>query len=171
MRRIGILLAASVLILGACKKNNSSTTPCAPETIETYFQTNKSLETSIRAHDAGQDPKPYDYSLQGGQNIVFTYNQRFMNCPDVQDDEGGRMVFIEIPANKTEFTIDNATEGSKVLMVNQCFCYDAYPHLITKGKVTGKKIGFNLWEIEATLYSTADQTSPFYFKRKFTLKN
>jgi hypothetical protein len=159
-----------VFLLGACKKNNSSTSPCAPETIETYFQINKSLATTVRGHD-GQDPKPYDYQVQSGQNILFTYDQRFMNCPDVSDDEGARMVFIEIPADKTEFTIENSSSGSKVLMVNQCFCYDAYPHLITKGKVTGKRISFNRWEIEATLYSTADQTSPFYFKKIFTLKN
>ncbi len=171
MRRIGPLLLASLIFLGACKKKNSSSNPCKPESFESYFETNKTIDATVRANDVGMDPKPYDYQVKSGNNTVFTFNHRYADCPEVSDDEGGRLVLIEVASNATSFNITDTEATGKVLMVNQCFCFDGYPHMITKGKINGKKIGFNRWEIEATLYSNASQTTPVYFKRIFTLKN
>jgi hypothetical protein len=170
MRRI-VPVLVMVIFLSACKKQSSSTNPCKPETVDTYFEMNRTINASVRSNDLGLDPKPYDYEVKSGNNLLFTFNQQYQDCPDVMDDEGGRLVMIEVPANANSFSIvDNEGDG-KILMVNQCFCYDGYPHMISRGKVTGKRISFNRWEIEASLYSSASQTDPVYFKRTFTLKN
>ena len=162
---------AIILLLAACKKKNSSVNPCQPESFDSYFQTNKAIDATVRANGGTMDPKPYDYQVKTGNNLVFTYTHKFQDCPDMQDDNGSRTVLIEIPATASTFSIvDNEAVG-KVLMENKCFCYDGYPHMISRGVVTGKKVSMNIWEVEAKLFSSSDQTTPVYFKRLFTLRN
>ena len=171
MRRIVPVLLTALLFLASCKKKNSSSNPCKPESFESFFEMNRTIDASVRTNDVGMDPRPYNYEVKGGSNLVFTYNHRYSDCPDIADDEGGRLVMIEVPASASSFEFSDTEATAKILMVNQCFCSDGYPHMITRGKVTGKKISFNRWEIEAKMYSTASQTTPVYFKRMFTLKN
>jgi hypothetical protein len=171
MRLTVPLAIATLPLLIACKKQSSSNSPCSPETFETYYQANKTIQTSSTGNESGMSPAPLDYDVKSGNNIVFTFNQRYADCPDVMDDEGGRKVVIEIPEGTSAFYVANSQSDCKVILDNDCFCYNGYPHIIERGTISGNKIGINKWLIEATLYSDPSQTDPVYFKKVFTLKN
>ncbi len=88
--------------------------------------------------------------ISEGKKWVLEYKYTAPENPDIADDEYSETFTFQIkkPCGK-RFKITDLKKANAIFL-KSCFCADRGYSKITEGKITGKKIDKNTWEITAT---------------------
>ena len=143
----------AIFLTGACfscKKPAGS--GCIPESFEFNFQPSTTIDTT-RLLSTEPGIEYYSFTLKPGSKIVFTYRNRFEDCPPIADDEGEKAIIFEIPEQSDSFRYNDSVElrSAKCLISYSCFCYPSQPVMLKKGFIEGTKISTGSWRIKAQL--------------------
>lgn len=92
----------------------------------------------------------YWANIQEGDQLVFEYRYDYYEDAMLVDDEYSETIRFEVDANATEFSYQTEElNANKATLTRYCYCHFALEGLdITpQGKISGKKIADNEWEV------------------------
>lgn len=130
-----------IITVSACDNSND------PSVERLYYE---NTELSLPSEDSGT----YVIWETGPKTaIVFSFQH-----PDeelIADDELTELLYIELPADVTEFSIKTNSEPShpdiEFYYARSCFCYFEAPYTFLRKNISGKKISANQWRISFDL--------------------
>ncbi len=127
-----------------------------PASISTIWYSNKTI------HLQPKQGQLQPYQLQRGNNWVFQYTYKAADIVEIADDEFSETIVLAIKPTKLK-KINQKISATKntVIYLKSCFCRDAGPVSVLKGKIKGYQLDEQTWHLEITLkMPTVNQIQP-----------
>lgn len=141
---------------------------CRPEKHAYTFRSNQQIDTT-RSLQSDTSFEFYQYQLTEGNRTVFQYRYDFRDCPQIADDEGSRIILLEVPAGINNFRFEDSAQlkAAKTLLVLHCECYPYLPVFFKEGWIEGRRISNNKWRLSAELKAPGRSGETIRFAHDF----
>lgn len=161
-KSLHILLLGIIIIIASCNlSNNDDSKFKEKETFE--FQKKSNLLAVTTQRQIGQDSliTVFNYSVESGNNLVFTYKRNVIPPNNIQDGGLVETLVFEVSSNKNRFELDATTfDSPQALYLRGCFCLlSGAGFTITTGTITGEKLSTVHWNIKADIEIETPQGS------------
>lgn len=132
-----LLLSILSIIIASCGNSNDGS-------IERFYYENVELT-------APEDNSGAYVVVENGSKTAIQFAFQHPDEENVSDDELTELLWIEIPATMTEFSITMGDDVSypeiELFYVRSCFCYFEQPFTFLRKDITGQKISPNQWQV------------------------
>jgi hypothetical protein len=114
-----------------------------PESKKAFFMPNKTI-----IFNTADSINP-EFEVVNGKELVFKYEFRSKEYLMISDDEFVERLFFKVlpKGNKFIYNLNNFKK-SHLLYSQSCFCMDAGNYVIQKGRIVGKKVNKNTWDVQ-----------------------
>lgn len=163
-------LLAILLVITSCVVNSDDE---FKEKLTLQFQNESNLIAETTQRQISQDSliTVFNFSVESGNNIVFTYKRNVIPPKNVQDGGLAEKLIFQIPPNRDQFELNAASfDSSPTLYLRSCFCpLSGAGFKVTSGTIVGEKLSNVHWIIDADVTIQTPQesfnisfTEPFY---------
>lgn len=161
-----VMILGSSLLFSSCFKTGR----CTPESNEYYFYKSRRLDTVPLVNPPDTFFNYYIVQVMPGENMVFQYDQRKRDCPEIADDEGSRYLYFEVGNISTDyFLIKDSAQltAAKCIVALSCECYPSAPVAVNAGSIEGTRISSKKWRIKLDLVMPWSPTAKIEVNKVF----
>lgn len=140
-----LCLLVLIITISACDNTNGPT-------LERRYYEN--VELSLPIENSGTS-----VNWDAGEKTVIVFSFFHEEEEEISDDELAELLYIELPADATEFSISTGGDvlhpDIELYYVRSCFCYFEAPYTFLRKDVSGLKISDNKWRITFDIIAEA----------------